>query len=38
MTVTAWDPIFGAFAHESSFAGSSYEELRRKILTQFAAS
>jgi hypothetical protein len=37
LTITAWDPIFGAFASESSLAGVSYEDLRRQILARFAA-
>jgi uncharacterized protein len=37
LTITAWDPIFGAFASESSLAGVSYENLRRQILARFAA-
>lgn len=37
LTITGWDPIFGAFAHESSLAGSSYEDLRQQILGQFAS-
>jgi uncharacterized protein YciI len=36
LTITAWDPIFGAFAGESSLAGVSYEDLRRQILARFA--
>jgi uncharacterized protein len=35
MSVTAWDPIFGAFSDESSLAGLAYEDLRRKFLAQF---
>jgi hypothetical protein len=37
LTITAWDPIFGAFASESSLAGVSYQDLRRQILARFAA-
>jgi uncharacterized protein YciI len=37
LTITAWDPIFGAFASESSLSGVSYEDLRRQILARFAA-
>lgn len=36
MSVTAWDPIFGAFSDETSAAGLAYEDLRRKFLMEVA--
>jgi uncharacterized protein YciI len=36
MSVTAWDPIFGAFSDESSVAGLAYEDVRRHFLTEVA--